>query len=288
MFEELAKTKGVQIFYATHSPDFINTPNFENIVIVKKEKNKNFTEITQAICDEDTSKSTASNNLLKYVRQLTTHFSKSSPTKSSVMERLRNFYRSEQNEAFFARKIVLVEGESEFFSLPIYASSLGYSFNKEGITIVNCGSKNNIQYFYHLFADCFQIPTFVMFDGDKIKVQSTGKDKQDPKQNTYLQQMLKIDSSADVINSDIVEGKYAIFCEDFENFIRSEINAINTDDSYEKMRQEAKEEYGGNGAKWFTQRYIAMKMSEKIKQSKESEYCNLKKIIKNIFHHNGA
>ena len=76
------------------------------------------------------------------------------------------------SEAMFARKVVLVEGESEVLILPYLFKLLGYDPVLEGVTIVRCGGKSEIDRFYRLYSE-FGIPCYIIFDGD---YQNKGKD----------------------------------------------------------------------------------------------------------------
>lgn len=75
----------------------------------------------------------------------------------------------------FARKILLVEGESEVLILPHFFELLGYDYISDGLTIVRCGGKSEIDRFYRLYSE-FGIPCFIIFDGDK---QNLGKDDEE-------------------------------------------------------------------------------------------------------------
>lgn len=284
MFTELSENTGVQIFFTTHSPDFVDVPRFENIAIVVKENKK--TDVRQAVCKDVNS--IAENDLLKHIKVLSDSFGGSSnPTVESTKERLRLFYRLEQNEAFFAKKIILVEGQTEFFTLPIYANACGYSFNKEGITVVNCGSKNNIPFFYCLFKKCFGLPTYVLADGDKTEVEKNLADKskgQPSSINRYLQTMLSIDPVTDTIDSDIISEEYSIFSEDFEQFVKSQFE---DESDYDALQSQARQKYGGKSeSKWFIQRYIAAEVTtpDISGESKfDQGYNNIKSLISYIF-----
>ena len=92
------------------------------------------------------------------------------------MERYRNAFENtgdsqKSSEAMFARKVILVEGESEVLILPYFFSLCGYDEVSEGITIVRCGGKSEIDRYYRLYSE-FGIPTFIIFDGD---AQNKGK-----------------------------------------------------------------------------------------------------------------
>ena len=42
----------------------------------------------------------------------------------------------------FAETIVLVEGATEFFALPVYLKRIGFSLAEHGVEIVNCRGKD--------------------------------------------------------------------------------------------------------------------------------------------------
>lgn len=280
LFVELSEKYWIQIFFTTHSPDFVDVSRFENIFIARKHEGK--TVIKQSMYKDG---GTENNNIFHWVSSSQSILGTTSISKTSIAERLRLFYRLEQNEAFFAKKIVLVEWQSEFFSLPIYSQALWKSFHKEGITVVNCGSKNNIHYFYHLFRNCLEIPTFVMFDGDKAKVlNSDASKKQDPKWNRYFQEMLRIEGGHnDIFDSDKICEDYAIFSEDFETFMENECHWIN-DINYSDIVSEAKNLYWGKSdAKWFIQKYVANKLTKHEEFLKDQNFKNIKLIIQYIF-----
>ena len=73
------------------------------------------------------------------------------------------------NSAFFARKVVLVEGDSELIALPHIARSLNeqWDFAKSHIALVKIGGKGNIQRFRQFF-DRFDIEVSVVADLDII------------------------------------------------------------------------------------------------------------------------
>ena len=50
-----------------------------------------------------------------------------------------NAFNSMINEGFFADKVLIVEGPSEQYSLPIYADILKYNFDENNISVVHSG-----------------------------------------------------------------------------------------------------------------------------------------------------
>jgi putative ATP-dependent endonuclease of the OLD family len=75
-------------------------------------------------------------------------------------------YNPRRNEGFFASKIILVEGLTEEYSLPIYADALpGCSFDPQGISVVECGGKGSMDRIYRMFNE-LHIPCYILFDYD--------------------------------------------------------------------------------------------------------------------------
>lgn len=96
------------------------------------------------------------------------------------MERYRNAFENtgdsqKSSEAMFARKVILVEGESEVLILPYLFSLCGYDEVAEGVTIVRCGGKSELDRYYRLYSEfgildiriyailcCIQTPVFLL------------------------------------------------------------------------------------------------------------------------------
>ncbi len=49
---------------------------------------------------------------------------------------LTKLRRTEYKELFFAKKVLLVEGETEFGAIPIFSSNLDYNFDKNSVSII--------------------------------------------------------------------------------------------------------------------------------------------------------
>ncbi|GAT63397.1 ATP-dependent nuclease [Paludibacter jiangxiensis] len=155
VLHELAES-GTQIFFTTHSPDFLNVGRFNEIFLVRKSSTEGtYVRFAKAIdFIED----------LHVRLNITTN-------EDDLMLHYKNAYEEtgdtqKANEAFFAKKIILVEGQSESLCLPYFFELLGFDYIAEGVTIVRCGDKNDIDRFYRLYSE-FGIPCYVIFDGDK-------------------------------------------------------------------------------------------------------------------------
>ncbi|MBH8558581.1 ATP-dependent nuclease [Hymenobacter negativus] len=155
VLRELADS-GTQIFITTHSPDFLNVGRFDEIFIVTK-------------CPrEGTCMHCA--NPQAFVEDLLVRRGIVS-TREEMLLQYSNAYDNtgdtqKANEAFFAKKILLVEGSSEALILPYFFDLVDYDYLGKCLSIVRCGSKGELDRFYRLYTE-FGIPTYVLFDGDK-------------------------------------------------------------------------------------------------------------------------
>ena len=195
--------EGTQIFYTTHSPNFLCTGNFGQIFIVRKTKEKGtfikYADINKFIVDLEKRNGVKS-------------------TKKEIMLTYRNAYENtgdtqKANEGFFAKKIILVEGQSESLLLPYFFDLVGFDYIKEGISIVRCGCKGEIDRFYRLYNE-FGIPCFVLFDGDK-QLESSDDELNNIEKNYSIMSLFgKVESS---YPDNIIREKYLGFETRFED-----------------------------------------------------------------------
>ncbi|MFZ2026398.1 MAG: AAA family ATPase [Microgenomates group bacterium] len=166
--------EGTQVFYTTHSPNFLSAGYFNEIFVVRKTIERG-TYIRQA--------NTADFVADLQVRKGITY------DDESVLTRYRNAYENtgdtqKANEAFFAKKIILVEGQSETLVLPLLFQTIDFDYVQEGISIVRCGCKGEIGRFFRLYTE-FGIPCYVIFDGDK-QLDGTEEMKNNIKENKEI------------------------------------------------------------------------------------------------------
>jgi len=117
----------IQIIYTTHSSFLIHVEDYKNIALVKKFVIDTGTKLTQ------------------YTDEI---FSPDSKKEFNLLCQ----FDPERNEMFFARKIILVEGDTEKMSLPLILEKLGIDVIKQSISIVECGSKGGIQLFINVLS----------------------------------------------------------------------------------------------------------------------------------------
>ncbi|MES9874626.1 MAG: AAA family ATPase [Candidatus Sedimenticola sp. 6PFRAG7] len=124
-----------QIIYTTHSPHFVSVPEYKEVLMVRKG-------------DEGTKA-----------------FLSSLPIDDKRREKLVKELDPERGELFFARQVLIVEGDTEKLAFPVYAGKLDIDLDREGATIVEVGGKRNIMEFAQI-AISFGIPTGIVYDSD--------------------------------------------------------------------------------------------------------------------------
>jgi len=151
---ELAEA-GTQIFFTTHSPEFLNVGRFNEIFSVRK----NATDGTYVKFSKPQSfveDLAVRKNIVSTDDEIMLHYKNACEETGDTQK---------TNEAFFAKKIILVEGQSESLLLSYFFEKIDYDYIGKGITIVRCGDKSELDRFYRLYTE-FGIPCFVIFDGD--------------------------------------------------------------------------------------------------------------------------
>ena len=94
---------------------------------------------------------------------------------------------AERSEMLFARRVLFVEGQTERIAMPFVFEAMGVDANREGISVIDCGSKSSIPFFVGI-ADAFGIPFVVMADLDPEKPQHDTERLQEacPAENIFL------------------------------------------------------------------------------------------------------
>jgi len=225
---------GSQIIYCTHSQEFVDIEYFSSIGRVNKIKqgNEHYTELLQI----------KENSFLEKWK---TNTGITGVTLDSIKLFLKNISDAETNKAFFAKKIVLVEGNTEKWMLPIYAKKEGLDLEKENIEIVSVSGKNNIEKFYLLFSE-LKYKIYIIFDGDKTKVEGEETNK---KLTNF------IFGTIESWPSTKIENKGAVFEENIEEELKGEIS------NFSVLKEEAKTIYNlkNNRNKEIIARHIANK-----------------------------
>jgi len=135
-----------QVILCTHSSSFIDLEFHKSICIVKKDSIETGTKVLQYINDifEDLEEKKKFN--------------------------LSYWINPERSELFFAKKVILVEGQTDRTIIPMLAQSL--DIFRYDFTIIDCGSKNNIPLYANLL-NKFRIKYCAVYDKDH----QVGKDR---------------------------------------------------------------------------------------------------------------
>ena len=124
-----------QVIYTTHSPHFVSVPDYRDVLLVRR--NEHGTYVVQSSLASDNKRG----------------------------EKLLKELDPERSELFFAKRLLLVEGDTEKLSFPEYAAGLDIDLDRAGATIVEVGGKRNLRDFAEL-AISLQIPTGIVYDKD--------------------------------------------------------------------------------------------------------------------------
>lgn len=229
-----------QVVYCTHSGTFVDIAHFDEICLMKREKVDGHwrSAVTQLSMDA-------------LINDLKTRHPNTSPTPESMRERYSYVYGGTRNEGFFARKVVLVEGPTEEYSLPIYSAALEYNMDKEGVSVIATGGKGQMDRLLRVFNE-FQVPCYVAFDADKSKTDAEGR-----RVNKELLELMG--EPASETPPTMIRARFAVFEEKIETTLKEEIP------EYDSLVSEAKEQLGisGDSGKPLIARYIAKKLVKK-------------------------
>ena len=229
--------EGLPVIITTHNPTFINMQNMDGICLVRKDK-ENGTVVTQLNRE----------SLTAYCHQ---HHAPASKVREN---NIAEFYQANSTkqifEGFFAKKIILVEGQTETMALPIYFNALNFNLAAEGVSVIPVFGKGNLAKWWRLFT-AYNIPVYVIFDNDSENDENALKRKDILKTlGDSENQFDSLLNSAEIRVTD----RYAIFGKDFETSLRSLFL------QYSQFEKEANEMFDSS-AKPFITRYVAEKLS---------------------------
>jgi putative ATP-dependent endonuclease of OLD family len=278
IFQEIVKDSNIQIIYTTHSSDFIATENFYCIGLTSKDPISG----TKA-------KIVQKKDLVKFCKDTGV------PNEKTNEENIGEFYATTSNprlnDAFFARKLILVEGETEEMCLPILFKLLDVDCDSQGISIIAVNGKNQIPKYWRLFKS-FGLETYVLFDNDNV-----GSDKESSNKNLAscfnctteeLLDQVSIIKVLETEKENVFSQKLFIVEEDFEKAFKKDFlsfcqnNAITNGNSiYDNLLLEAKELIKPirNSQKGQIARYVVRKIITNYPDYKPSFISTIKENI---------
>ena len=246
VFRKIAEG-GDQVIFSTHSSLLVDVAYFDEIIRMEISAEKT-----------DGKKTMASRAwqlpMSKMVKDLETRFPalKGKATPESMRDRYSHAYNPRRNEGFFASKIILTEGLTEEYSLPIYADALpACSFDPQGISVVECGGKGAMDRLFRIFNE-LHIPCYILFDYD-----NGNPDKNIIEKSKEL--LALAGENQDAPQSLLVADCVACFPTKWESDLKSEIPDIET------LTAEARKVLGlsDDTGKPLIARYIARKITSR-------------------------
>jgi predicted ATPase len=236
---------GDQVIFSTHSSLLVDVAYFDEIVRL------------ECSIENDTGKKTTVSRawqltMPRMIEDLEARNPKlkGKITSDSMRELYSHAYNPRRNEGFFAFKIILVEGLTEEYSLPIYADALPEcSFDPHGISVVECGGKGAMDRLYRIFNE-LHIPCYLIFDYDKGNADKNIIDKS--------KELLALaGENPDEPSSLFVSSSVACFTKTWEHDLRTE-----TPDA-ETLTADARKLLGlsDSSGKPLIARYIAKKLT---------------------------
>lgn len=148
-----------QVILSTHSSNFIQMNDYRNLAIICK-PSKEIGTIKKQCCED----------IFKPDSQEKLHY------------KLIHYINPDNGEMFFARKVILVEGESEKVVFPYLSERL--NLFRPDVTIIDCGSKFNLP-FYSQLLNYFEIPYVVIYYEDPMKSSYDNPDKEQSDRFAY-------------------------------------------------------------------------------------------------------
>lgn len=234
---------GIQIVISTHSADFIDTEYLEGLVRVYKENGKTMV------------------NQLNVNQLCSFCIDSGSPKAKATSQNIINFYSTklfpDQLKGMLAETILLVEGETEYFSLPVYLKKCDFSLPEHGIEIINCRGKSSIPLFWRLFK-AYGYRCYMVFDADESKAK-----------NNIFEGIITTEICNTSADECEVTADYAYFGKDFESYFRLAIK------TYTELEEKIRRDYGITSKPGIA-KAVAQHIDEKI-----DFIMNLKDALKN-------
>lgn len=247
VFRKIAEG-GDQVFFSTHSSLFVDVAYFDEIIRLENRLEKIDGNKTMASKAWQLSMSKMIEDLVGRIPNL-----KNKVTPESMRDLYSHAYNPRRNEGFFASKIILVEGLTEEYSLPIYADALpDCAFDPQSISVVECGGKGTMDRLFRIFNE-LHIPCYLLFDYDSG---NSDKNVTDKSKELLALAGEKQDPPTTLVVSECV----ACFPTKWEKDLKSEMPDADT------LTADARNELrlGDDSGKPLIARYIARKLTSRI------------------------
>jgi putative ATP-dependent endonuclease of the OLD family len=216
-----------QIFFATHSPYFIDLDLFDRVRLAKKCATDGCDVLQSRLTQY--SRRQAATRLAAVNGRAPETF-----TEASFVAHAVPVMTSLVNEGFFADVVVVVEGLSDAAILWAVQQHMNKSWDGRGIVIVPVNGKNNIDRPIVVFQG-LEIPTYFLFDGDSSHTGS--KREKSIRSNEILLRL----ANADVVEFPVtqVHETWAVFNDKLE----AELKVVG-EELFDRLRSNISDEFG--------------------------------------------
>ena len=170
-----------QVIYTTHSPLFVGLDRFNHTRALRKARqNDNQPKITVLkTADMDSVARELQDAQLDPTREFTAE---------TLRARLQAIMTPWTNEGFFAKVVVLVEGETDLAAIVGVARSLGHELDSLGVAVIPCTGKTCLDRPLVIFRQ-LDIPVYIVWDGDQGRGDQSRADKE-AANNRYILRLL--------------------------------------------------------------------------------------------------
>ncbi len=234
-----------QLIYCTHDSLFLSVEYFDEIKLFRKSD------------DKAPSTRVYEFSVPKIIDFYYKNYGKIVDEKS-IRHRFYHIIDESKNEGFFAKKVILIEGDTEKYALPNYFLAKGFDLDVNRFSIISAGSVDNLTYLLLIFNE-FRIPCYVIFDGDQpnddpntltgeLREDALNKSKRNKELFTFLNTPFPADQF--FFPSTTIGDNLTVWQKNFEDEFHKPLS------NYESLKSEAKKLYG-NDSKPLTARYIS-------------------------------
>lgn len=232
-----------QVIYTTHSSLFVDIEHFDDICVIRRcPSGDTYTSYpTQLSMQTILDDLEARKGKKGTDRGMRTHYA--------------HAFNPVVNEGFFADKVVIVEGDSEAYSFPIYAHAADYDLDRHNVAVVHCHGKGSMDRLWRVF-EYFGIPTYIWFDGDKHNSKAINKTRE-------LLEMLgePVDSIEQL--ETLVRDRFAVLEQTLEVLMESEVP------EYQRLLEECAKELGPVG-KPIKHRFVAQELCRRVAEGESA------------------
>jgi predicted ATP-dependent endonuclease of OLD family len=241
----LIADRGDQVFFTTHSPLLVDVARFDEIVRFQPP------EQVHGKIPAGSSPGRFQLRMSRMIEDLIARFPAldGKVTPESMRERYGHVYTASRNEGFFAKKVILVEGATEAYSLPIYATTMGVDLDGMGVAIVECGGKGQMDRLFRVFNE-LGVTCYPVFDYD------LGNAEPGLRRDTKILLGLAGEPELPEPSAPVIAKRFACFARKWEEDLGKEIP------KYSELVAFGAKRLGGSASKPLLARFVAAELSK--------------------------